>query len=195
MPKKNNSEYAKAISERIKKIMVLSGLEIAGFAEFTSVSESHIYAIVNGTRDLTGDVADKIGIGFNLKGWQILKLNYQITSRIKKSKLLNNFIDENKTVPGYFIQTRNKRKDSNFIEFDLLNDDLFNDHVYVWEVRNACLSRDKKYTSKRISQILNYLVTKRKLKSEKRPIKLKNGGYGTRMVDTFVRLNPEKRSI
>ena len=179
MHKTNNHQYAKAVAKRIEKLMALSGLEISGFAEFTDVSESHIYAILNVTRDLTG--------GFNLEGWQILKLNYKIPQKIKDSKLLNNFYVENKDVPSFFTSTRPKRKDSHFIEVELLSTNFFNKPVYVWEVRDICAEANKKYTSKRISQILNYLVDIKKLKKTKKQIKLRNGGYGNRMVDVFFK--------
>ncbi len=70
---------------------------------------------------------------------------------------------------------------------------VFNKRAYVWEVRDACLRERRKYTSKRISQILNYLVIKKKLEKKKMPIKLKNGSYGTRMVYTFIKPHIENK--
>ncbi|WP_276503206.1 helix-turn-helix domain-containing protein [Terrimonas pollutisoli] len=156
-------------------------------AEFTGVSESHIYALLNGTRQMTDDIADKIAVGFNLRGSQLLNPSYKLTSKIRTTPLLVKFYKENKRVHDYFITARSDRKTAHFIENDLLNSTLFNNPVYVWEVRKACEASGKKYTSKRVSQILNYLVTIKKLKSKKKPIKLKNGTPGKRAVDVFYK--------
>lgn len=194
MSKANNSSSSNTFTERLERLMNLSGLEIAGFAEFTGVSESHIYALLNGTRELTIEIADKIALGFNFKGWQLLKLDYKLTNTVRKAPILLKFYKENKGVHDYFITTRDDRKAAYFIENELLISDLFDKPVYVWEVREACAASGRKYTSKRVSQILNYLVSTKKLKSKKKPIKLKNGAVGTRIVDVFFRPSLVKRN-
>lgn len=187
MQKVENKTYKEIISERVQQLIKLSGLEVIGFADYSNVSESHLYAILNGTRDLTGDIADKIGSAFDLKGSQILRINYRIPQKIKKSKLLNKFYHENENVESYFIKTRSERKDSYYIENDLFNSNLFNSHVYIWEIKEYCKAAGKKYTSKRLSQILRYMVERKKLRSKKQLLKLRNGEFGERMVDVFFK--------
>lgn len=187
MQRGNNKEHQKKVSDRVKLLMDTAGLELSGFADYLSISESHLYAVLNGTRDLTEDVAERIGAAFDLTAGQVLRVSYRIPKSIKKSKSLNKFYDENKNVAAYFQSTREDRKDSHFIETQLLGSGLFDSAVYIWEVRQACLQVGRQYSSKRLSQILNYLVDTKKLKSEKRPLKLRNGGYGKRVVDVFYR--------
>jgi plasmid maintenance system antidote protein VapI len=175
------------IGERVQRLMDLAELEIDGFAEYLSISPSHLYAILNGNRDLTVDIADKVGSAFDLKGSQILRINYRIPKRIKKSESLNKFYEENKNVESYFIKTRGERKDSYYIEHDLFNSNLFDSPIYIWELKEYCQKAGKNYTSKRLSQILNYMVDRKKLKKKKRPLKLRNGKYGKRKVDVFFK--------
>jgi plasmid maintenance system antidote protein VapI len=187
MQKGNDRVYKQKISQRVQNLMDASGLEVSGFAEYISISDSHLYAILNGTRDLTEDVAEKIGEAFNLKGSQVLRLNYRIPKSIKKSESLNNFCVENKNVESYFKSTRSERKDSYYIENDLYNTGLFDSPIYIWEVKEYCLNAGRKYTSKRLSQILRYMVDRKILKSKKKRLKLRNGEYGERMVDVFFK--------
>lgn len=187
MQKGNNRDYKEKVSQRVQTLMDLAGLEVAGFADYLSISESHLYAILNGTRDLTEDIADKIGTAFGLKGSQVLRINSRIPKKIKKSELLNKFCDENKNVDSYFTKTRGERKDSHFIENDLINSDIFNSPIYIWELKEYCQTLGKNYSSKRLSQILNYMVDTKKLRSKKRPLKRRNGEYGKRLVDVFFK--------
>lgn len=187
MQKGENKSYKEKISQRVNDLMDAAGLEVLGFADYLSISESHLYAILNGTRDLTEDIAEKIGMSFNLKGSQILRINYRIPKSIKKSNSLNKFCDENRNVESYFKSTRSRRKDSYYIENDLYNTELFDSPVYIWEVKEYCLNAGRKYTSKRLSQILRYMVDRKKLKRKKKKLKLRDGGYGERMVDVFFK--------
>jgi len=191
MTKKNNSDYSKAISLRIKTILSLSGLEISGFAELTNISESHLYAIINGTRKLTRYSANKIAQRFNIKVSQLLNPKFEITSEIGNSKLLAKFYDEYKLVPGFFQKTRNERKKSHYIESELLKNHFFDSPVSVSDVKAACDEAGKKYNSKQISQILNYLVSTKKLEKGKMPVKLKSAKSGTRIISVFSH-QPEK---
>lgn len=177
--------YSESISERILIIMNNSGLTIAGFSEITKISESHLYALINGNRDLTGSVADKLGKPFNLKGSQILRLDYKIPINFNRSLELINFKRVFVDNFEYFITTKNSSKASYYIEYELLNSEVFNQPVYLWEVILELEKFGKQYTSKELSQILHYLVTTGKLRSKKAPIKLKGGGYGTRMVEVY----------
>lgn len=187
MQKGTNKSYREKISQRVKQLMDAAGLEVLGFSDYLAISESHLYAILNGTRDLTEEVAEKIGTAFDLKGSQILRLNYRIPKSIQKSKFLNNFYDENRNVQSYFQSTRSERKDSYYIENYVMNSSFFDSPVYIWEIKEYCEAEGRKYTSRRLSQILNYMVDRKKLKSKKRRLKLRNGGYGKRVVDVFFR--------
>ncbi len=167
--------------------MTLSGLELTGFAEYTGTSESHIYALLNGTRELTNDVAEKLAENFNLNGSELLKSSFRITKKVIDKKKLEKFYKENKGVLAYFSSNIEERKVALFLENKLLNSDLFNSPVSVSEVRFACLEEGKELTSKRVSQILKYLVDKKKLKSKKKLIKLKSGKFGKRIIDYYYK--------
>jgi len=187
MKNEDSLNYSESISERILLIMKNSGLTIAGFSEITKVSESHIYALVNGNRELTGAIADKLGMPFNLKGWQLLKLDYKIPSNFNRSIVLINFKKEFNQNFEYFYKTKNSNKASYFIEYDFINSSLFDTPVFLWEIILELDRIGRLYASKDLSQILHYLVTKGKLKSEKHPMKLKGGGYGSRIVEVYFK--------
>lgn len=187
MPKKTNTKYSKVLSDRINELIRLSELETSGFAEYTGVSESHVYAILNGTRKLTRKTADKIAEGFNLKGLQLLNLDYKITSKNRNTQKLNKFYSEYKGVKDYFTNTKAERSAAYFFEHELLKTKLFTKAVSISEVRDVCKASGRNYESKKISQILKYLVKKNILKSKKKPIRLKSGKPGTRIVDVFYK--------
>ncbi|QNK64137.1 hypothetical protein H7F33_06525 [Pedobacter sp. PAMC26386] len=189
MGDKNTAAYNTAIKERLLKIMEIAGLEISGLAEFTKISDSHLYALLNGTRNITGETADKIGTGFKLQGAQILNLNFEITSQIRKAPLLLEFYESYLGNPEYFTETKAERKDAYYIEHKLVPSSLFEKSVYVWEVKEACKEDNKDFTSKEISQKLNYLVQKNKLKSAKRKLKKKDGEDGNREVLVYSRVD------
>jgi len=166
--------------------MTYAGLEISGFAEFTQISESHIYAILNGTRKLTGEVADQIGVKFELDGWKILQLDYKIPINIRKSPLLIKFYTENSSVTEYFIAKNNATKTSYFIENTLINEGFFRSPKYVWQILEACKEAKKNISSKILSQTLLYLVEQGKLKKSKQFLLRKDGSFTkTRLVYVF----------
>lgn len=183
----NETQYAEALIERIKIVIKFSGLEIPGFAEFTGISESHLYAILNGNRVVSGDIADRISNPFGLKGWQLLRLDIDISKKLKRTPELNKFYVEYRGVRDYFRNTKSEIKSSKYIENVLLQSGFFKTPVYISEIREACEQAGNKLSSKRVSQILNYLVYKGLLKKKKKRIKLKNGQYGDRLVDVFFK--------
>lgn len=187
MKKGDNDSYRTLVIKRIQKIIEMSGLELSGFAVFVHISESHLYAILNGNREVTEDVAERIGAAFNIKGGKILRLNYKIPSKLKKSNELNNFYEQNRNISSYFVDTRSARKDSYYIENELLQSGVFDEPIYIWEIRNYCESKGKKYSSKRLSQILEYMYKTNRLRRDKRPIKLRNGGYGKKKVYVYFK--------
>ena len=187
------STYSIVIRERLKLIMEISGLEVAGFSEFTKVSVSHIYAILNGRKSLTAQTANKIAIGFKLNGWNILNLDFKITEAIKSSAL-NKFYADHKEAHDYFKETVSERKDSYFFEHELIPTGIFDKPVYIWEVREACIALGRNLSSKQIAHIAEYLAVKNKLDSEKRPIKKKNGEFGERMITVYYLEKNKKRA-
>jgi len=118
--------------------MEISGLEVAGFSEFTKVSVSHIYAILNGRKSLTAQTANKIAIGFKLNGWNILNLDFKITEAIKSSAL-NKFYADHKEAHDYFKETVSERKDSYFFEHELIPTGIFDKPVYTWKLERPVL--------------------------------------------------------
>ena len=185
MAKHENVEYSKALGERIKFLMEITGLELAGIAEFTKISDSHLYSLINGTRNLTGKTAERLANSFGLEGWMLLNLNHKIPHSIRKSTKLLEFYEDFKNIPEYFSSTIDTRKASLFVEKKLLKGIFFSVPKFIWEINAECDSMGYKYTSKQLSQILTYLVHKGIVKSEKRPIKLRNGQPGKRLVDVF----------
>lgn len=179
--------YKKFISTRIENLLLLAGLEVEGFAQYLSISTSHMYAIQNGTRELTSDIANRMGAAFNISGANILRVSYGLPKNLKKSDDLNKFYDENKSVKSYFRNTRIERKDSYFVEREIKNSNLFDTPIYIWEIKEFFEAKGKKYDSKQLSQILNYMVIRQILKKKKKSIKLRNGKFGNRMVDVFYK--------
>jgi plasmid maintenance system antidote protein VapI len=192
MDDQNTSDYNKAIRTRLLRIMEIAGLERTGLAEFTKISDSHLYALLNGTRNITGEIADKIGAGFKLHGAQILNLNFEIPAQIRKSAALLEFYELYSGNPEFFIETKATMKDAYYIEHTLLYSSLFEKSVYVWQVKEACKEDKKNLTSKQISQKLNYLVQKKKLIATKRKLKKKNGEDGDREVLVYRRTDTDQ---
>jgi hypothetical protein len=192
MDDKNTYDYNMAIRARLLRIMEITGLERTGLSEFTKISESHLYALLNGTRNITGETADKIGAGFKLQGAQILNLNFEIPVQIRKSPLLLEFYESHADNPEYFTDTKATMKDASYIEHKLLYTSLFEKSVFVWQVKEACKEDKKNLTSKQISQKLNYLVQKKKLIATKRKLKKKNGEDGDREVLVYRRTDAEE---
>lgn len=187
MAKAKRKITPKQLTARLTKLMKIAGLEISGFAEFTNISESHIYALLNGTREITEDLSEKISDKFGIQAQQLLNSKFKLTEELRSVPLLKKFYLDEKQTKSYFIQTKSERKSSVFIETELLNSSFFDKPVYVSDVREACLKKKKQYTSKQISQILNYMADRKLLKRKKKPITLVNGKSGRRMVDVFYK--------
>lgn len=181
---KINNDYTDAIAERIRTIMQIAGLEILGISKLTGISDSHIYSLLNGRRNLTNEMAKIIGDSLEFDGMLIFKLNKEIPS-INKSLQLTKFKDLYKHNAEYFIDTKIDRKGSAFIEYELLLTSFFEEPRYTWEVQVECKRLKKNYTSNQANRYLKYLVVKKLLKSEKRKIKRRNETFGERMVDVF----------
>jgi len=179
------TSYDLSIVERIKLIMEISDLEILGLSKLTGISDAHIYSLLNGRRKLTDDIAEKIGSSLDFDGMLIFKLNKEIPASISRSNTLLKFREEHKLNTEYFSSTKVDRKGSAFFEYELLPTSLFEEPKYTWEVKDACKRYGRNYTSNEVNGYLKYLVVRKLLRSEKRSIKLRTGGFGERLVDVF----------
>lgn len=182
---KVNSDYSNAIAERIKTIMQIAGLEILGISKLTGISDSHIYSLLNGRRNLTDEVAKIIRHSLEFDGMLIFKLNKDVPSSIGKSLQLIRFKEVYKHNTEYFLDTKIDRKGSAFIEYELLPTPFFEEPRYTWEVQVECKLLKKNYTSNEVNRYLKYLVVRKLLKSEKRKITRRKGTFGERVVDVF----------
>ncbi|MEJ8818557.1 helix-turn-helix domain-containing protein [Lacibacter sp. H407] len=187
MAKAKRKITSKQLKARLTRLMKIAGLEVSGFAEFTNISESHVYALLNGTREITEDISEKISDKFGIQPQQLLSSRFKLTEELRGVPLLKKFYSDEKQTQSYFIQTKSDRKASFYIETELLNNGFFDKPVYVSDVRSACHKKKKHYTSKQISQILNYMADRKILKRKKKPIILVNGKTGKRMVDVFYK--------
>ncbi|REA63569.1 hypothetical protein DSL64_03760 [Dyadobacter luteus] len=180
--------YSAQIADRIRLIMEILGLELSGFSEFTQISESHLYAILNGKRKLTRNIAEKIGEKLDFDGWKIQQLDHKIPMSIRRATELSRFYIENKDVLEFFVNTKDERKASHFIEFGLIKAKVFDEPKYIWEIRQICSEAKRNYKSKDLSQLLLYLTEKGKLKKEKRPLKRRDGTFTeNRLVYVFFK--------
>lgn len=187
MKKSLTKEDIELLSKKVQYLMTSAGLEIPGFAVFTTFSESYIYSLISKRRPLTIEAAETVGSKFNTN-WELLyNISSDIEAAIRNSESLKKFKIENKGNDDYFTSTRGDRKLSYFIEFEIMPGHLFDTPQYVWEISEYCKKRGREIISDKLKKTLAYLVVKGKLRSEKRPIKLRNGEFGTRMVDVFYR--------
>lgn len=176
--------YGKAVINRIKWLMEKAGLQLPAFAEFTGVSESHLYAILNGNKPLTGKIADQLAKKFNLKGWQLLHLEYEIPVAATKSQLLQEFYEDYRHAKNYFTDDV-KLKNTRQLEKLLLNGSFLKKKRFTAEILAHCSEYGIIITSKQLSQHLHYLTQKKILQKEKQLMRLKSGALGTREVDVF----------
>lgn len=174
--------------KRLQRLLTLSGLELSGFAEFTGVSESHVYSLLNGTREITHKTAKKIADSFDFDVDMLLKPSFKIDPKLADTQKLLNFYKANKGVHMYFANTRINRAASYFIQFEILPQKQFNSPFTVEVVRMACAEKGKKFTSKRVAQVLEYFVTIQKLKSAKERITKKDGKLGIRLINVYSKI-------
>lgn len=181
----HSSEYDKNIAQRIEVIMQYAELEIAGLAQLTGLSIDTIYAVLSGRRKLSKKSANLIGDSLDFDGNIIFNLNVKIPMIINKSQKLQNFRSNFKENKEYFATTRLDRKTSYFIQIELIDKGFFISEKFTWEVSEECERLDRPINSNLLNKQLKYFVTKGILQSKRAPIKLKNGGYGKRLVDVY----------
>lgn len=183
----NNQEYSKAIANRVQTIMKITGLDVAGFAEFFKKSTSHIYGILNNTRVLSEVFAREIGDKLEFDGVKIFNLNSKIPLSISKAEALIKFKIDHEDNPEYFLSTKAKRSPNSFVTDVLLKSDCFKEgYKYLNEVAEYCKTElNKEFVDDQLSKALQYAVKTKVLKSTKKPIVLKGGGFGKRLVDVY----------
>ncbi len=188
MARKKISFTSNSIRKRLLELITLSGLEIEAFAELTHISESHIRSLINGKKEFTPAILDRISDPFNLNSQNFSNNNYTLTKRKINSQVLKNFFVKNKKTEGFFTKNKELYKISLFIENELmLKGQFFRKPVNVSEVRKKCLELGKKLSSKKVSQILNYFVEVKKLKIKQDYIILKDGSKGRRIISLFYK--------
>lgn len=183
----NNSDlnYNKKISERILRILDLTGLEIKGIAALTGKSIDIFYAVISCRRPLSQDLARVIGKSLNFDGSIIFDMNTPIPMTIKNSSNLLQFRQEHINNKDFFINTWTNDKDSAFIKKHLIYSGYFSTPRYAWEVNRKLERLGRKLDSDLLSKQLKYFVKKEILESKKAALKLKKGGFGKRMVDLY----------
>jgi len=181
----NKKEYNKVLSERLKIILFLAGLELKGIAAITNRSIDIFYAILSQRKPLTVELACVIGEALDFDGKLIFNLNSPIPSTIKNSEKLKKFKIENFSNREYFVNSWSDEKVSNYIKSKLIETDYFLQPKYAWEVNKKLADLGRNINSDLLSKHLKYLVTKGVLKSKRGPIKLKGGGFGLREVDIY----------
>lgn len=182
-----SKEYLIAIANRIKTIMDITDLDVAGFAEFLNKSTSHIYGILNQNRTVSESFATEIGNKLDFDGARIFNLNSRIPSSISKSDLLIKFKANHKHNPEYFLSSKSDRSANTFITEILVKSDCFADgYKYLKEIRKYCAEQlNREFIDDQLTKALQYAVSTKKLKFKKKPILLKNGGFGKRQVDVY----------
>jgi len=189
----SNSSYKGDLRKRLKVLVDSTGLTTVGFSLLINTSESHIYAILNGSRRLTVNLAELIGNKLNFEGGNIFDLTYELPTNFKKNKELNNFYTNySKTNPEYFLISLTDRKKSKYVEQLIETTTILDTPKYLSQIRSEInsVSHTHKFNSDDLSKILNYLADNKKLSKIKRPIMLKSSNkLGKRVVDVFCKDN------
>ncbi len=189
MKEDENKKYRLLIAERVRRIMEIIDLDVPGFAEFLDKSSPHIYGISNGSRPLSEALAKEIGEFLEFDGMKIFNLNSPIPKDIRRVDKLIHFKKENKDNPEYFLSQKPARSVDTFILEVLIKTGFFdNGPKYLSETTKFCKEElNREFVDDELTKGLVYAVKKNILKSEKRSIKLKNGGLGVRQVDVYYR--------
>ncbi len=187
MENKEHLLATRFIAARIRLIMELLDLEVAGFAAFLGRSESNVYALIAGRKRVTWQTAWNLGLKLGFNGNIIFDPDSDIPEAIRDSAAVKQFREEYKTNPEFFLTTKVERNIRYFLECEILPSPLLNEPRYVWEVSQACKDRKRDIDSDTLSKKLKQLVSQRKLQSKKMKIKRRNGSYGNRVVDVFFK--------
>lgn len=181
-----DENYNKKISERILRILDYSSLEIKGIAALTKKSIDIYYAIIAKRKKLTVNLAKTIGDSLDFDGMIIFDLNSPIPKSIKESPNLNKFRLDNINNIEYFKDKWTDNKDSTFIKKELIEKGFFNTYRYTWEINNELKKLGRNIKSDNLSKYLKYFLETEILDYKKKPIKLKNGKLGERIVFVYI---------
>lgn|SRR5690606_98496 len=185
MISENDKSYNKKISKRIIEILDYSNLEIKGIAAITNKSIDIFYAIINLRKKLSQELATAIGNALDFDGNIIFNINIEIPDSIRQSQNLKKFRDENINNTEYFSDLWSANKDSTFIKRELIYNGFFSKQRYTWEISDKLRVLKRDIRPDLLKSHLKYLVTKNELKSKLAPLKKRNGGYGTRLVNVY----------
>lgn len=178
--------YNKSIVDKLKRIMTITDLDVNGFAEFLGRQSSHIYGILNGSRILSIPLARLIGEKLGFDGTKILNPNYLIPAKISRSENLISFKKDNAANSIYFASKKIDRSVNRFVLDVLIPSGLFSEPRYLFEALQFSKKHfDKDFSSDQLSKALRYTVKTGSLRTNKERIKLKNGEYGSRLVDVY----------
>ena len=178
--------FDKKIGERLKRIMEHLGLEVKGFAALIERSTDHVYSLLNGRRKLTKETAELLSkrIG-NISAVDIFRLNHPIKDNVGDSPEMEAFRKHYANNKEFFSETKEERKLSFFVRNSLVNEGFFGSPKRVADVVLKCKELGQKHSSEKITKTLKYLVFLGILKSKKKPIILKNGKPGKRLVNVY----------
>ncbi|RKE55903.1 hypothetical protein [Sphingobacterium detergens] len=178
--------YNERLANRLREIMNILGMTVSGFAEFIGRDSSHIYGILNLTRPFSHALAEDIGKKLNVNGSKILNLNVPVSQTIAKTESVHEFKKDKRNNPEYFSSTLTDRSIDLFISRILIKSDFLKEPRYLSEIELFIKSEyNKTFIGDQLSKALRYSVKKGVIKSTKKPIKLKNGGVGKRLVDVY----------
>lgn len=184
--------YSQEMAIRLRQIMNHLGLTVAGFAVFIERDSSHIYGILNVSRDFSDTLAEHIGKLTGIKGATIKNINTEIPPSISKCEKIVEFRKNYRTNPEYFLNTKTDRSIDAFVCDVLAITDFLKTPKYLNEIEKFVeLEYDKTFVDDSLSKALRYAATKGILLKDKKPIILKSGKYGKRMLDIYWS-NPDK---
>lgn len=169
-------------AERLQRLMFLMELEIPEFADFICYSEPHVYALLNGTRELTdGTISfleEKLGIT------DLFDLDNDVTDRIKAVVAEKKARNE-QWEPGDYIRKTGKKL-SYALEHQILPLGLTKGWFSAEQFLEILTGLNRKVAIKSLRSSLNYLVAKKVLVSKKVRIPLTDGGLGARLVRVYA---------
>ena len=131
---KQDKTYNERLANRLREIMNILGMTVAGFAEFIGRDSSHIYGILNLTRPFSHALAEDIGKKLNVNGSKILNLNVPVSQSIAKTESVHEFKKDKRNNPEYFSSTLTDRSIDLFISRILIKSPFLKEPRYLNEI-------------------------------------------------------------